>query len=171
MQFFPCIPQTPPLITLTTPNRHIRETTGTFDKDHKVHTFSIGIAGSPDLVAARQVSEFLGTEHHEFTFTVQEGVDALEDLIWHIESIEQVCVFGVGCLAGMNAKKDERGGRGSAGGLHGCVDALSAGIPSVKHASTAHRPSCAPPCLGIPGHARQKWSLPFPYRFPLPSFL
>ncbi|RMZ53291.1 hypothetical protein APUTEX25_004779 [Auxenochlorella protothecoides] len=70
--------------------RHIRETTGTFDKDHKVHTFSIGIAGSPDLVAARQVSEFLGTEHHEFTFTVQEGVDALEDLIWHIESIEQV---------------------------------------------------------------------------------
>lgn len=37
-----------------------------------------------------QVAKFLGTIHHEFTFTVQEGLDALEDLIWHIESFEQV---------------------------------------------------------------------------------
>ena len=47
-------------------------------------------AGSPDLIAARKVSEFLGTIHHEFTFTVEEGIDALYDLIWHIESYEQV---------------------------------------------------------------------------------
>jgi asparagine synthetase B (glutamine-hydrolysing) len=38
----------------------------------------------------QQVADFLGTIHHEFTFTVQEGLDALEDLIWHIESFEQV---------------------------------------------------------------------------------
>ena len=37
-----------------------------------------------------QVAAFLGTEHHEFTFTVEEGIDALYDLIWHIESYEQV---------------------------------------------------------------------------------
>jgi len=37
-----------------------------------------------------QVADFLGTIHHEFTFTVEEGLDALEDLIWHIESFEQV---------------------------------------------------------------------------------
>jgi hypothetical protein len=37
-----------------------------------------------------QVAGFLGTEHHEFTFTVEEGIDALYDLIWHIESYEQV---------------------------------------------------------------------------------
>lgn len=56
----------------------------------KIHTFSVGIKGAPDLVAARKVADFLGTEHHEFHFTVEEGIDALRDLIWHIESYEQV---------------------------------------------------------------------------------
>ncbi len=36
------------------------------------------------------MADFLGTIHHEFTFTVEEGIDALYDLIWHIESYEQV---------------------------------------------------------------------------------
>lgn len=40
------------------------------------------------------MSDFLGTLHHEFTFTVEEGIDALYDLIWHIESYEQVRVGG-----------------------------------------------------------------------------
>lgn len=70
--------------------RHIKEATNAFDREHKLHTFSTGIAGSPDLKAARRVADFLGTEHHEFTFTVEEGIDALHDLIWHIESYEQV---------------------------------------------------------------------------------
>ncbi|KAF5833974.1 hypothetical protein DUNSADRAFT_9538 [Dunaliella salina] len=39
---------------------------------NKLHSFCIGLPGSPDLLAARQVADFLGTEHHEFTFTVQE---------------------------------------------------------------------------------------------------
>jgi asparagine synthase (glutamine-hydrolysing) len=75
--------------------RHIREATNaggvtSYDPAHKLHTFSIGIGGSPDLVAARRVAAYLGTVHHEFTFTVEEGIDALGDLIWHIESYEQV---------------------------------------------------------------------------------
>lgn len=70
--------------------RHIKDASNAYDKHHKLHTFSIGLPGSPDLIAARQVATFLGTIHHEFTFTVQEGLDALEDLIWHIESFEQV---------------------------------------------------------------------------------
>ncbi|KAI3438337.1 hypothetical protein D9Q98_000770 [Chlorella vulgaris] len=70
--------------------RHMKEATNAFDPDHKLHTYSIGIKGSPDLIAARKVSDFLGTLHHEFTFTVEEGIDALYDLIWHIESYEQV---------------------------------------------------------------------------------
>lgn len=70
--------------------RHIKEATNAYDPDHKIHTFSIGIGGSPDLIAARKVADFLGTDHHEFTFTVEEGIDALHDLIWHIESYEQV---------------------------------------------------------------------------------
>lgn len=69
--------------------RHLKEAKNAYDTAHKLHTFSVGLAGSPDLVAARKVASFLGTIHHEFTFTVQEGLDALEDLIWHIESIEQ----------------------------------------------------------------------------------
>ena len=55
-----------------------------------LHTFSIGLAGSPDLIAARRVAAHLGTIHHEFTFTVEEGLDAVSDLIYHIESYEQV---------------------------------------------------------------------------------
>lgn len=54
------------------------------------HRMSTVPEGSPDLIAARKVSDFLGTIHHEFTFTVEEGIDALYDLIWHIESYEQV---------------------------------------------------------------------------------
>jgi len=56
----------------------------------KVHSFSVGIAGAPDLLAARKVATFLGTEHHEFTFTAQEALDVLPEVIWHLESFEQV---------------------------------------------------------------------------------
>lgn len=48
------------------------------------------MAGSPDLLAARKVADHLGTIHHELTFTVEQGIDALSDLIYHIESYEQV---------------------------------------------------------------------------------
>jgi asparagine synthase (glutamine-hydrolysing) len=53
-----------------------------------IHSFSIGLEGSPDLKAAKQVAEFLGTKHHEFHFTVEEGIDALSDVIYHIESYD-----------------------------------------------------------------------------------
>jgi hypothetical protein len=61
-----------------------------FDPEHALHTFSIGIEGSPDLAAAQKVADMIGTVHHGFTFTVQEGLDALFDVIWHIESYEQI---------------------------------------------------------------------------------
>lgn len=54
----------------------------------KLHSFAIGLEGSPDLIAARQVAEFIGTVHHEHTFTVQEGLDALSDVIWHLETYD-----------------------------------------------------------------------------------
>lgn len=40
---------------------------------NRLHSFCVGLAGSPDLKAGREVAEFLGTDHHEFTFTVQVG--------------------------------------------------------------------------------------------------
>ncbi|HEY0230536.1 MAG TPA: asparagine synthase B [Dokdonella sp.] len=54
----------------------------------RLHTFSIGLEGSPDLAAAQTVANHLGTAHHEFHFTVQEGLDALSDVVHHIETYD-----------------------------------------------------------------------------------
>lgn len=56
--------------------------------DQEIHTFSIGIEGSPDLLAAREVAEFLKTKHHEYHFTINEALDILPKVIYHIESYE-----------------------------------------------------------------------------------
>lgn len=60
------------------------------EKMDRIKSFSIGIKGAPDLAAARKVADFLGTDHTEFYFTPQEAIDALPDVIWHLESWEQV---------------------------------------------------------------------------------
>ncbi|XP_009622719.1 asparagine synthetase [glutamine-hydrolyzing] [Nicotiana tomentosiformis] len=54
----------------------------------QLHSFCVGLEGSPDLKAAREVADYLGTVHHEFTFTVQDGIDAIEDVIYHIETYD-----------------------------------------------------------------------------------
>lgn len=54
----------------------------------RLHSFAIGLPGAPDLKAAAQVAEFIGTIHHEHNFTVEEGLDALQDVIWHLETYD-----------------------------------------------------------------------------------
>ncbi len=54
----------------------------------RLHSFSIGLEESPDLKFARQVAEYIGSVHHELKFTVQEGIDALRDVIYHIETYD-----------------------------------------------------------------------------------
>jgi len=54
----------------------------------RVHSFCIGLEGAPDLQHARTVAEFLGTAHHELNYTLQEGLDALSDVIYHIETFD-----------------------------------------------------------------------------------
>jgi len=55
----------------------------------RIKTFSVGInKDSPDLIAAREVSEFLGTDHHEYYFSIEEGINSLSDVIWYIESYD-----------------------------------------------------------------------------------
>ncbi|MFV8343335.1 asparagine synthase B [Flavobacterium sp. XS2P39] len=55
----------------------------------KLHSFSIGLdADAPDAVAARKVAEYLGTEHHEIHFTIEEGIRILDKLIWHLETYD-----------------------------------------------------------------------------------
>lgn len=54
----------------------------------QLNSFSIGLPGSPDTKAALEVAKFLGTKHHSFTFTIQEGLDALSDVIFHLETYD-----------------------------------------------------------------------------------
>ncbi|MDT0646163.1 asparagine synthase B [Zunongwangia sp. F260] len=55
----------------------------------KLHSFSIGLdETAPDLIAARKVAEFLGTEHTELYFTVEEGIEILKKLVWHLETYD-----------------------------------------------------------------------------------
>ncbi len=54
----------------------------------QLHSFAVGLNGSPDLAAAQKVADHLGTIHHEITFTVQEGLDALRDVIYHLETYD-----------------------------------------------------------------------------------
>jgi asparagine synthase (glutamine-hydrolysing) len=59
-----------------------------------IHTFSIGLEGqdSPDLIAARKMARHLGSKHTEVTFTVDEGIAALKDVIWHLETYDTTTV-------------------------------------------------------------------------------
>ncbi|MFW6328000.1 MAG: asparagine synthase B [Bacteroidota bacterium] len=54
----------------------------------QLHSFAVGLVGSPDLAAARKVAEHIGTVHHEINFTVQEGLDAIRDVIYHLETYD-----------------------------------------------------------------------------------
>jgi asparagine synthase (glutamine-hydrolysing) len=54
----------------------------------QLHSFAVGLEGSPDLAAARKVADHIGTVHHEIHFTVEEGLDAIRDVIYHIETYD-----------------------------------------------------------------------------------
>jgi asparagine synthase (glutamine-hydrolysing) len=54
----------------------------------QLNSFSIGLPGSPDNKAALEVAKFLGTKHHVMTFTIEDGLNALSDVIYHLESYD-----------------------------------------------------------------------------------
>lgn len=54
----------------------------------QLHSFSVGLEGSPDLAAAQKVADHIGTVHHEIKFTIQEGLDAIKDVIYNIETYD-----------------------------------------------------------------------------------
>ena len=58
----------------------------------QLHSFAVGLEGSPDLEAARKAAEFIGTVHHEIHFTVREALDALPDVIYHLETYDVTTV-------------------------------------------------------------------------------
>lgn len=58
----------------------------------QLHSFVIGVEGSPDLVAARKVADHIGSVHHEIKYTIQEGLDAIRDVIYHLETYDVTTV-------------------------------------------------------------------------------
>ncbi|MDP5076945.1 MAG: asparagine synthase B, partial [Nonlabens sp.] len=54
----------------------------------QLHSFAVGLVGSPDLAAAQKVAKHIGTVHHEVNFTVQEGLDALKDVVYFLETYD-----------------------------------------------------------------------------------
>ena len=54
----------------------------------QLHSFAVGLEGSPDLAAAKKVADHIGTVHHEIKFTIQEGLDAIKDVIYNIETYD-----------------------------------------------------------------------------------
>ena len=58
----------------------------------QLHSFAVGLEGSPDLAAARKVADHIGTVHHEINFTIEEGLDAIRDVIYHIETYDVTTV-------------------------------------------------------------------------------
>src|SRR5690606_3740978 len=58
----------------------------------QLHSFAVGLKGAPDLLAAKKAAEHIGTIHHEVNFTIQEGLDAISDVIYHLETYDVTTV-------------------------------------------------------------------------------
>lgn len=58
----------------------------------QLHSFAVGLEGSPDLKAAKKAAEHIGTIHHEIHFTIQEGLDAIRDVIYYLETYDVTTV-------------------------------------------------------------------------------
>lgn len=58
----------------------------------QLHSFAVGLKGAPDLAKAKEVAEHIGTVHHEINYTIQEGLDAIRDVIYYIETYDVTTV-------------------------------------------------------------------------------
>ena len=58
----------------------------------RLHSFAVGLKGAPDLAKARLVADHIGTVHHEINYTIEEGLDAIRDVIYYIETYDVTTV-------------------------------------------------------------------------------
>ena len=72
--------------------RRIEEDSQTTAWWPRLHSFAVGLKGAPDLAKARMVAEHIGTVHHEINYTIQEGLDAIRDVIYYIETYDVTTV-------------------------------------------------------------------------------
>ncbi|NRD74242.1 asparagine synthase B [Shewanella sp. VB17] len=75
-------------ITQTYANRRIEDNDESSAWWPQLHSFAVGLDGAPDLIAAKKVADAIGTIHHEITFTFQDGIDAIKDVIYHLETYD-----------------------------------------------------------------------------------
>lgn len=69
-----------------------REAEGHLKWFPQLHSYCIGLENSPDLAAAQIVADFLGTVHHNYTYSIQEGLDAIREVIYHLETYDTTTV-------------------------------------------------------------------------------
>lgn len=120
----------------------------------RLHSFSIGLENSPDLLAARKAASYLGTVHHEYVFTVQEGLDAIPEVIYHLETYDVTTVRASTPMYLLSRKIKAMGvkmvlsGEGSDevfGGylyFHAAPDATSFHRECVKRVKNLHTADC-----------------------------
>ena len=72
--------------------RRIEEDSQTAAWWPRLHSFAVGLKGAPDLAKARMVAGHIGTVHHEINYTIQEGLDAIRDVIYYIETYDVTTV-------------------------------------------------------------------------------
>nr|GAT58737.1 predicted protein [Mycena chlorophos] len=120
----------------------------------QLHSFSIGLQNSPDLLAARKAAHYLGTVHHEYTFTVQEGLDAIPEVIYHLETYDVTTVRASTPMYLLSRKIKAMGvkmvlsGEGSdeiLGGylyFHAAPDSTSFHQETVKRVKNLHTSDC-----------------------------
>ncbi|GAA0350518.1 asparagine synthase B [Bowmanella denitrificans] len=70
----------------------------------RLHSFAVGLEGAPDLIAARKVADMIGTVHHEIHFTIQEGLDAIKDVIYHLETYDVTTIRAATPMSLMSRK-------------------------------------------------------------------
>ncbi|KAG5653973.1 hypothetical protein H0H81_008841 [Sphagnurus paluster] len=125
----------------------------------QLHSFSIGLENSPDLLAARKAAHYLGTVHHEYVFTVQEGLDAIPEVIYHLETYDVTTVrastpmyllsrkikaMGVKMVLSGEGSDEILGDEAPAGYLyfHAAPDSLSFHQECVKRVKNLHTADC-----------------------------
>ncbi|MBO2662823.1 asparagine synthase B [Shewanella algae] len=75
-------------ITQTFAKRRIEDNDASDAWWPQLHSFAVGLKGAPDLAAAQKVADAIGTIHHELHFTFQEGLDAIKEVIYHLETYD-----------------------------------------------------------------------------------
>ena len=129
----------------------------------RLHSFAVGLKGAPDLAKARLVAEHIGTVHHEINYTIQEGLDAIRDVIYFIETYDVTTVrastpmYLLARVIRSMGIKMVLSGEGADEVFGGYLYFHKAPESQQESGSLGHRGPCALPRQGVPrrGHGHE----------------